>query len=364
MNAIRTGSLLAAVALLLSACGSAEDERGARVTRSVPVIVEPLRLERERSRVEAVGTSRAAQSVNVRAAASGEIVAVNFTAGQAVSKGDVLLELDSRDEALAVDLAEVRLADAEQLLTRYQRSGASGAILPTDFDAARTAVKAARIELDRARIALQDRKVVAQFDGFVDITDVEPGDRITTDTLITTLDNRDQLLVSFEVPEVVFDRLRPGNPITASPWSDGGKELQGEVVDIASRINPTTRTFSVRAAIANADDSLRPGMSFRVAIDIEGKAYPVIGETAVSWGADGAYLWRVRDGIAERVAVNIVQRRRGRILLDADDVQEGDLVVVEGTQRMRAGTEVDYRNRDTANAATPKSPEVAGTGAM
>lgn len=356
-------SPLVGAALLLAACDAPEQAAEPRAARSVPVIVEPLRIERERTRVEAVGTSRALQSVNVRAAASGEVVAVNFETGQAVRKGDVLLELDSRDQKLAVDLAEVRLRDAQRLLDRYQRSGNTGAVLPTALDAARTAVKSARIELDRAKIALQDRKVVAQFDGYVDITDIEPGDRISTDTLITTLDNRNQLLISFQMPELVFGKLRLGNPVTATPWSGVGEPLTGEVVDIASRIDPQSRTVNVRAAVPNVDDNLRPGMSFRVTLDIEGQAFPVVAETAVSWGADGAYLWVVKDGVAERVGVNIIQRQKGRILFNAD-VAEGDLVVVEGTQRMRAGVTVDFRNRDTANAGVKKTEGLAGNGAM
>ncbi len=363
MTALQRLCTIIVPAILLAACDAPEQSAEPRAARSVPVIVEPLRIERERTRVEAVGTSRALQTVDVRAAASGEVVAVNFVAGQQVSKGDVLLELDSRDQKLAVELAEVRLRDAERLLERYQRSGNSGAVLPTDVDAARTAVKAARIELDRAKIALQDRKVVAQFAGYVDITEVEPGDRITTDTLITTLDNRDKLLISFQMPELVFGKLKLGNPVRATPWSGVGETLTGEVVDIASRIDPQSRTVNVRAAVPNLDDTLRPGMSFRVSLDIEGKAYPVVAETAVSWGADGAYLWIVKDGQAERVNLNIIQRQKGRILFDAD-IEEGELIVVEGTQRMRAGATVDFRNRDTANAGTRKTDGVTKAGAM
>src|SRR5690606_30121571 len=98
---------------LLSACsGDRAAEVVAERDREVRVIVAPLELNEERTRVEAVGTSRAVQSIAIHPAVSGEVVAVNFGPGQKVEKGDVLIELDRRDEKLAVELAQVRLEDA------------------------------------------------------------------------------------------------------------------------------------------------------------------------------------------------------------------------------------------------------------
>lgn len=69
----------------------------------------------------------------------------------------MLVELDKRDEALAVQLGRVRLTDAERLYNRYQKSGSTGAVLPTEMDAASTALESIRIELQRAQVALDDR---------------------------------------------------------------------------------------------------------------------------------------------------------------------------------------------------------------
>ena len=85
---------------------------------SIPVVTAPVLLEREDLRLDAVGTSQAIRSVTLFAESSGEVVKVLFEAGQRVSQGDLLLELDSRDEKLALDLANVRLTDAERLMNR------------------------------------------------------------------------------------------------------------------------------------------------------------------------------------------------------------------------------------------------------
>jgi multidrug efflux pump subunit AcrA (membrane-fusion protein) len=65
----------------------------------------------------------------------------------------------------------------------------------------------------------------------------------------------------------------------------------------------------------------------------------VVAETGVQWGADGAYIWSVVDGKARRVPVSVIQRQQGQVLVDGN-LQEGDLIVVEGIQRLREGVDV------------------------
>lgn len=359
LQSVRTLRILAAIAAgtLLAACAEEAPRGGGFEAKPVRAVVEPLALEPARTRLEAVGTSRAVRSVELHPAVSGEVVAVNFEPGQRVARGDVLVELDQRDERLAVDLARVKLEDAQRLLARYERSADSGAVLPTTIDAARTAVQSARIELDKARVALDYRTIEAAIDGYVGITEVDAGDRIDPDTVITTLDDRSALLVTFEVPESLIGELLVGAEVSLSIWQRRDTVFPGKVVDIGSRIDPATRTFVARARVNNDADRLRPGMSFRVLIDIEGEAYPVIAETALQWGAEGAFVWSVVDGQARRVPVNIVQRNQGRVLVDAP-LARGDLVVVEGVQRMRPGTAVEYRDVSLASDGTGGAPLV------
>jgi RND family efflux transporter MFP subunit len=343
MNRSRIAILPALALVVLAACSRAPDPATARPASpaAVNVIVEPLAFEFARTRVEAVGTSRAKLSAEIYPATSGEVVAVDFEPGQAVRAGDVLVELDRREEELAVRLAQLRLEDAERLYDRYARSAESGAVLPTVLDEARTAAETARVELEQAEIALAYRNIKAVFDGYVGVTEVDPGDRVNPNTLITTLDDRSSLFVSFDIPEAFIGELTIGEKVDLETWSVTLPAVTGEIVDIGSRIDPRRRTFVARARVPNADDTLRPGMSFRVRVDVEGELYPVIAETGVQWGADGAYVWCVVDGMAKRVPVEIVQRRQGRVLVDGD-LENGDVIVVEGIQFMRDGTQVRY----------------------
>lgn len=350
--------MLATFSLLLAGCAPEPEPRGSRPNES-RVIVEPVHMSAERTALQAVGTSRALRSIEIHPATSGEVTAVRFKPGQFVDQGDILVELDQRDEKLAVELAEVRVQDAQRLYDRYRSSAEVGATIPTTLDAARADLESARIQLSRARVALDDRTIEAPFSGYVGITDVDTGDRIQPATIITTLDDRSSLLVSFQVPEVMIDRMTVGDSVTVAAWNASSTPVTGEVIEIDSRINPQTRTFVTRARVENPNDRLRPGMSFRVNLDLEGDSYPELAEISLQWGAEGSYIWSVVDGKATRVPVNIVQRKKGKVLVDSP-LEQGDLVVVEGIQRLREGSAVQPEM--VTAAAADSAADVPGAG--
>mgnify|MGYP000221069692 CR=1 FL=1 len=117
---------------------------------ALPVIAEYASIMEEKTVVEAVGTGRSTLGVSIYPAVSGEVSDVLFHAGETVSRGQVLLILDSDRERLARDLASVQVKDASQLLDRYEQARPLGAVSASEVDAARTALAEARIRLRRA----------------------------------------------------------------------------------------------------------------------------------------------------------------------------------------------------------------------
>jgi len=166
---------------------------------------------------------------------------------------------------------------------------------------------------------------------------------VNPDSEIASLDDRSALLVSFEIPEQFLGRVAVNDAVGVQTWTGREDANPGSITDLASRIDPESRTFDARAQVPNPDDRLRPGMSFRVALELAGETYPVVPEIAVQWGGDGAYVWTVEEGVATRVAVSIVQRQSDLVLVEAE-LDESDRVVVEGIQRMREGLQVEALN--------------------
>jgi RND family efflux transporter MFP subunit len=312
----------------------------------VPVIVTPVGLTSNAAIVEAVGTGDAAKAVTLYPEASGQVTEILFEAGEIVDQGDPLLRLDSEDEELALALAGVRLQDAQQQLARYESTAPSGAVSTSEVDRARTALSAARIELAQAELALRKRTLKAPFAGIVGIPDVQVGDRVTTTTAVSTLDDRSMLLVDFEVPEAFAQGVRVGGQIEATSWALRGEEFRGVVDSLASRIDPQTRTLRVRGRIENQDDLLRTGMSFTIRLPLQGERLPSVPSIAVQWDRRGAYVWRVVDGKAERLEVDVMKREGQWILVQAP-LSPGDRIVVEGVQRLQPGRGVDATVQDT-----------------
>lgn len=296
---------------------------------------------------EGVGTGRARASADIYPAVADEVLSVNFEAQQKVSKGDVLVQLDDRQEKLAVELAEVELKDSRSLLDRYEQAGKQGAVPESEVDSARATFESAKVALEQAKLNLEERKIIAPFDGYVGIPSIDPGDRVNTDTLITGLDDREILYIDFEVPEALASALKKAQDekqeITATTPSYPDETFTGFITAQESRINPDRRTITARASIENEEDLLRPGMSFTVSWDIAGKEFPTVPEISVQWSRDGSFIWIIRDDKADKVMGRVVARKAGQVLLDID-VKEGEPVVVEGLQRLRPGADVEVLN--------------------
>jgi RND family efflux transporter MFP subunit len=315
---------------------------------SVPVIVELVKLSKAADKIQAIGNGLAKRSITLFPKVPGIVSEIEFQAGQHVKTGDVILKLDDAHEKIAVRLAEEKLVDARRTLKRNLSLLPNKAVAEAAVDTARTAVKTAELELQKAKETLSDRSITAPFDGVLGIPQVELGDRVSETTTIASLDDRSTIVVEFEVPEIYLRRLSLGHKIDAMSASFRDKHFTGKIIEIDSRISKTTRSVNIRAELPNPDDHLREGMSFVVNLTLEGNEYPMIAELALLWERDGAYVWRVTDVKAEKVKVSVVKRVAGRILVDGK-LGEGQLVVVEGTQRLRPGRQVQYDKPQSVN---------------
>ena len=311
-----------------------------------PVIVADVRQVQDDLAFSAIGTGFALRSVTLRAPSSGEVTALDIAPGAKFAAGDTLMQLDDTDERLAVALAEARLSRATSERDRYQALQDTGAAATARFEQAQTDFKVAQIELDQARADLADRTLRAPFDGVTGLASVETGDRIATDETVSSFDDRSRILVEFDLPEALLGRIEIGQPVTASTPAVEDRSFDGEITAIDSRVDVSTRTARIRAAIDNAADVLRPGASFSLRIDLPGKTYPAVPELALQFSRGELNLWRVTDGTAEQVTVRLVRRREGLVIVDGP-IAEGDHIVVEGTQRLREGTAVNVLNTAT-----------------
>lgn len=296
--------------------------------------------------LKAIGTARAFRSVMLYPEAAGEIIDFPVQPESRVKKDAVILRIDSRNTRLAVQVAETRVREAENELFRARKLEEQNVRSAANVEDAALILERAKLEVSLAREALADRTLRAPFDGIVGIPKVEIGDRVTREMPIVSLDDRTTLLVEFEVAERFFTRLATEMPVYADTPAFGEQKIEGIIDKIDSRIDPVARTALLRASFPNAEDRLRPGMSFAITLELPGPVLPTVPELSLQWGDGRSYVWRVVDGVAERVDVLVRRRLNDTVLLEGD-LKPGDTVVVEGVQRLHPGARV-YTPEDLA----------------
>ena len=292
-----------------------------------------------RSVVEAVGTTRASQSVDVVTTVSGRIAKIHFEAGQRVKQGDFLVSLDDAPERAAVAEAEALLEEARLHYERGRQLALKQTMAQAQIDELRAQHLVAKARLDNAASRLSDREVRAPFDGVVGLRNVSLGAWVDDKTVITTLDALSPLEIEFSVPEVFFSEIGPGTPVLATSDAFPDRDIHGSVKTVDSRIDPVTRSFRVRAEIDNPGSLLPAGLFATVAIILKQHVGLLVPEQAVVTEGRSSFVFRIADNVARRVTVRLGQRVFGEVEI-LEGLAEGDVVATTGLQRLRDGAPV------------------------
>ncbi len=313
---------------------------GARGGGEAPVVLARAPGEaRVADRVAAIGDGQAIRAVTVMPETPGRVTEVLVQSGQRVEEGAVMLRLDSEAETIAVERARLVLDDAQAALERLQQLQGSGASSAVQLREAELARRQAGLELRQAEFDLSLREIRAPISGWIGIVNAEVGAQVTSASVIADIDDRSVLLVDFRLPERMVGRIAMGDPVEAEALAGGAGRISGVVSAIDNRVDPASRTLRVQARLDNGDDQLRAGMSFAISVDLPGEPAPAVDPLAVQWNREGAFVWVVREGVAQRLPVRILQRSEKAVLVQAD-FAPGDLVIVEGVQAVRPGAPV------------------------
>ena len=315
---------------------ASEGAKGGRPASANPVIVASVSEARDDLTFDLVGTGRANRSVMIRAKGSGAVMEANLAAGGRLQAGDIAIRLDDEAERNQLALAEARLEDAQTILERQEKLIASGVATTARVDEARTAARIAALEVEDARRALADRIVRAPFDGVSGLPMVEVGDRVEADEELASFDDMSALLVEFDLPEALLSRIESGLSVIATTPAHEGERFEGAISAIDTRIDPESRTVKVRVTFPNEDGRLRPGASYTVSLQLPGETYPTVPELALQFSSGGLHAWRVTGETVEKVELRLVRRLADAVLV-AGDLNPGDRVVIEGTQRLSPG---------------------------
>jgi membrane fusion protein, multidrug efflux system len=316
------------------------------------------------STLSVIGTAAAIQGVTVSADLPGTIDKIHFESGQWVHDGDILVELDTRQERAQLASLEAQRDLAKVNYDRAQELVKAGVISRSDYDSATAQQKATEAQVGDIRAAIARKTIRAPFSGLLGIRQVSLGQYLAAGQAIVALQSLSPIYVNFGVPQQDTPNLKLGHLLRVTNGDLPGMGFTGRITALDSVINEQTRNIQVQATVTNRDDKLRPGMFVQVELPI-GKPREVVPlpASAINYAPYGDSVYVVAEmkdpkgnvyrGVRQQVVK--VEGSRGDQVAITSGISPGDEVVSSGVFRLRNGAPVQVNNTvKPENSANPK----------
>lgn len=312
----------------------------ARAAEGPPVVVANVALKEFPLTIEAIGNARANESVDIRPEVVERVAVILFEEGQKVTAGQTLVELENTEALASVAEHRAALVESNSQVRRARELLKTKSVSASETEQLTARRDADRAALDAAEARLADTVIRAPFAGTLGLRRISPGSLVSPDTVITTLDDTDVIKLDFDVPETALAKISKGLSVTArsAAWQD--EIFEGVVVSIDTRVDPVSRTVTVRANVPNPEARLRPGMFLTVVVQKDNIRALTIPEQAVMPEGSKQYVLVLdANDIVEKREIRTGRRRPGEVEILAGLV-ENERVIAEGTQSARPGKSV------------------------
>lgn len=333
---------LLALSLFLVHPAVAQDKKPGGGQGPTPVIVASAYADKFVDTVEAIGTLRANETITLASTVTETVTAINFTDGQRVVKGDVLVEMTDGEEKALLDQQRALVNEATKQLERAKGLASTGAISKEILEQRQREATSTRAGLAALASRLDDHIITAPFDGIVGLRNVSVGALLQPATKITTLDDDSVMKLDFAVPSVFLPTLKPGVEIVAKA-SGFNESFKGEVSAVDSQIDEATRSVMVRAIIPNPEAKLKPGLLMTVELLKNPREAIAVPETALIPEGRKQSVFVLDESqnppIVEKREVVIGTRRPGDVEI-VENLKVGEKVVVQGTMMVQNGKPV------------------------
>jgi membrane fusion protein, multidrug efflux system len=305
------------------------------------------------SDLSAIGTATAVRGVTVSADLPGIVEKIAFESGRPVQAGDLLVQLDTRQEQAQLAAAEAQ-RDLDRLnLERMQGLRAKGVVSQAEADGAAAEYKQAEARVGEIRATIDRKTVRAPFSGILGIRQANLGQYLKAGDPIVPVQALDPIFVDLAVPQQEVGRLGVGTAVRVSAEGDGPVEATGKVTAFDSVVDPSTRNVSVQATFANPGGRLRPGMFVEVHV-ASATSTPVVAlpASAISYAPYGDSVFIVEDlsgpngqsyrGVRQQFVK--LGPARGDQVAVLSGVEGGAEVVTSGVFKLRNGAAVLINN--------------------
>jgi membrane fusion protein, multidrug efflux system len=288
----------------------------------------------------AIGTVVALRSISLRNELPGTIREVKLTPGQVVEAGELLVALDVAVEEAELKAQEAEATLAKTLLARLERALQSRATSPMEVDRARAQLDVAEAQIARIKAVIARKTIRAPFRARIGISDVHPGQYLNEGTLLTTLQGVDEAAhVDFAIPQLVAQQLKAGESVEILAGA-GQPAVLAEIVALDSRVNPTTRSTTVRARVADVNKVPAPGASVRVRVPASAAIAAVsVPVSALRKGPSGDHVFIIQADDKGDLRAQARLAQAGPVLGDEvlllSGVTAGEQIAAHGSFKLR-----------------------------
>ncbi len=329
--------------LVLGGCKSEPPPPLETPEKVVSVAVEELKAEDVDESLTLPGTLEAWEDLTLAAELPGMVKAIGMREGDKVARGEVIARIDPEAQEAELIKAEADLSLQKKNLARLEQLLGDRFVSQKEVDEARKAMEVARAELHRARVDLDKSILRSPVDGILDQLLVDRGEYVTPGTPVAVVVQVDRLKALVEVPEKDVQYLQLGQPVQVVPASIGGADgpaLPGEIIYLAFKADPVTRTFVAKVAVDNAEGRLRPGMILRVVLARRSLDQVVTAPLSAVMEREGGKVVMVeQDGFA-RLRPVLPGGVVGDRLIIRTGLQAGERLIVRGQQLVADGAKV------------------------
>jgi membrane fusion protein (multidrug efflux system) len=311
-----------------------------------------------------IGTMEAVHGVTVSADLPGVVERISFESGQSVSTGDVLVELDTRQERAQLASLEAQSELARVNYGRMQQLVNAGVISRMDYDQATSQQKATEANVAEIRATIARKTIRAPFSGILGIRKVNLGQYLAAGAPMVVLQSLNPIYVDFGVPQQTAAQVKVGSKLRVASEDLAGHGFAGRVTALDSVIDETTRNVQVQATLANPEGKLRPGMFVQVDVGVgASRAAIALPASAISYAPYGDSVFVITDlkdpkgktyrGVRQQFVK--LEGSRGDQVAVISGVNPGDEVVTSGVFKLRNGAAVQVNNKvQPGNNPAPK----------